>query len=322
MELCTGTLEDLIKGKCKEYTIGGEKDILLQATKGLHFLHENGIVHGNIKPTNILFISQPASSATNNNKPTIKLSDFCLRRTLMIEKEQKDTFVPLDMGKVVGKKKNSSSSIRFDEQSMNKGCWISPESYQPGDDDNNFKIDIFSLGLVFFYILTVGGKHPFGKTPLEQFIRIQKKDPSICLKKDDLKSPYCEDGNRVVELVSTMCKMDPRERPTMQQVLIDVKRYIEALASQKITDDGKTKRKKGLSQSTNESQQEDNYASGSSKRDFRDIQGIKKELFKSSKIVVVRSSIPYPQREIPALGTYSSLSPRKSPRNIKASVQY
>lgn len=289
MELCSWTLEDYVKGNCKECTSVNEKDILVQVTEGLNFLHENRIVHGNIKPTNILFVSSPASSSSTHNKPTIKLGDYCIRRTLMIEKEQKDRFFPLNMENVISKKNNaSSSSIPIFDESMNKGCWIPPESFQPGDDDdNNFKMDIFSLGLVFFYTLTLRGNHPFGETPLDQLIRIQKKELTIYLKKEDLKN--CDGvGNEEVELISTMCSINPRERPTVKKVLSVMKRDDEASSSQKITDDGKTKGKKGWGQIPDSIKS----GAGSSRR-------------------------AYPQKEIHAPVIYS-LSPRKSPRNSRA----
>ena len=55
LELCSGTLEDYVKGK---FNTGpkfkSEREVLHQVSKGLAHLHQLTIVHRDIKPTNIL----------------------------------------------------------------------------------------------------------------------------------------------------------------------------------------------------------------------------------------------------------------------------
>ena len=55
MELCAGTLYDVIKGVYEGPPIGSRREVLRQIALGLKYLHEKDIVHGNIKPHNILF---------------------------------------------------------------------------------------------------------------------------------------------------------------------------------------------------------------------------------------------------------------------------
>ena len=67
-EYCAGTLEDVVHGRCE-----GPPDPLQQITSGLIFLHSLNIVHGHLKPSNIL-----VSFPTGNNLPKMKLADFGL----------------------------------------------------------------------------------------------------------------------------------------------------------------------------------------------------------------------------------------------------
>lgn len=306
MELCTGTLEDYIKGKRKEYTImDNEKDILLQATEGLNYLHENGIFHGNIKPTNILFIFSTSSSATHDNKPTVKLGDYCIRTTLMVEKEQKDLFVPLNMEKIISKK-NSPSTVTFGS-SMNSAFLFSPDSVQQhGNVDSHLKTDIFAMGLVFFYTLTEG-KHPFGEIPLEQFNGNQNKDHSI-----DSKSPYFEVGNRVIsEFISNMCNMNPKERPTVQAVLSFVKEYSSGVKSDIQTTsqktDGKKNKLKNKSGCLSTSQEGINTSSSKGVLFQRSQLKDSKAIVESTKSLSVNDNRAKTKKENPILRAYTAL---------------
>ena len=53
-EFCAGNLEDYVLGQYKEPRLGQSKEICRQITNGLQHLHLLKIVHGNLKPTNIL----------------------------------------------------------------------------------------------------------------------------------------------------------------------------------------------------------------------------------------------------------------------------
>lgn len=59
------------------------KELLYQATEGLNFLHNNNIVHQDVKPQNIL-VSLPRTSQTNEFLPEfiVKISDFGLSKKI------------------------------------------------------------------------------------------------------------------------------------------------------------------------------------------------------------------------------------------------
>lgn len=185
-----GTLEDLVKCNYKWSDIGDEKEVLFQVTKGLAYLHEKGIIHRDIKPTTIFI---------DNKKKLMKLGYFGICSTLLEDKHKPSdsSFVPLG---TLG--------------------WISPELFDSGSYD--FKVDIFTLGCIFSYTLTDEAKHPFGKYPIQQSVRIQKKDDKMSLELEDFKSSYRNDSDiGIIKLIQSMCKMKPEERPEAKQILED-----------------------------------------------------------------------------------------------------
>ncbi len=72
--MCEGTLDDYFNGKYKGPKFKSREEILLQVTQGLDYLDSLGIVHRNMKPTNIL-ISAPNKLGIELS-PQIKLSGF------------------------------------------------------------------------------------------------------------------------------------------------------------------------------------------------------------------------------------------------------
>ena len=179
-----GTLQDLVKGKYQWSIIGDEKEVLLQVTEGLAHLHEKGIIHRDIQPTNIVI---------DNKTKTVKLAYFGICSTL-IEDHQHRSSDPIG---TLG--------------------WIPPELFD--SDSYDFKVDIFTLGCIFPYTLTVEAKHPFGKYPIEQSDRIRKKDGQMSLDQADFKSPFLNDADRIIKLIQSMCKMRPGDRPEAKRIL-------------------------------------------------------------------------------------------------------
>ena len=133
LELCAGTLEDVIEKKYNGPELPTDRNVLYQMTNGLDYIHSQQLIHRGIKPSNVLI----------SFDSKIKISDF-------------------------GSSKKISTKGTCSISTM-KGTllWMPPEL---NGDETKIQMkgtkmsDIFSSGLVLFMFLTrhQGGIHPFG----------------------------------------------------------------------------------------------------------------------------------------------------------------
>jgi len=107
-------------------------EIIFKCAKALDYAHRNGVIHRDIKPTNILI----------DDNQDVKIADFSIAHIMT-----SDTTNTMPMGFV--------GSPRY----------MSPEQVQ--EDVITNQTDLFSLGIVMYELLT--GKHPF---PAESFSRL------------------------------------------------------------------------------------------------------------------------------------------------------
>ena len=132
LELCAGTLDDVIENKYKGPELPADRKVLYQIADGIDYVHSQRLIHRDIKPANILI----------SFDSKIKISDFGLS------------------------KKISTNSTCNMSGLKGTPLWMPPEFF---GDEANIRIkatkmsDIFSTGLVFFMFLTrhQGGIHPF-----------------------------------------------------------------------------------------------------------------------------------------------------------------
>ena len=136
LEYCSATLQDYIEGR---YTspVGGNNPpldsltILRQATQGLLHLHTLDICHRDIKPHNVL-ISMPGKKGDVR----AMISDFGLCKKLKVGR------------------------MSFSRRSGIAGTegWIAPEMML-GNRSTTCAVDIFSLGCVYYFVLSKGKLH-------------------------------------------------------------------------------------------------------------------------------------------------------------------
>ena len=184
--MCAGNLRDLYNGRYNGPEVGDCRSVLSQITTGLQYLHSLEIVHGNLKPSNIL-ISIPK----DHSSPKMKLADFGLSHAV---RNQDDTGY---------------------EDQFRPAC---SDGWSPFDADGGKRkasFDTFSLGLLFAFA-ALKGVHPFGRDLKEAKEHIRNRDPmSLNVKEIDLNIRSAQ----FLQLLLKMICYDPSQRPTTSQIL-------------------------------------------------------------------------------------------------------
>ncbi|MCZ6525162.1 MAG: serine/threonine-protein kinase [Gammaproteobacteria bacterium] len=152
MELIEGA--DTLKSFCKPETLLPVElviEIIFKCAKALDHAHQNGVVHRDIKPTNILI----------TKAKDVKIADFSIAHLVT-----SDTTHTMPIGFI--------GSPRY----------MSPEQVQ--EDNISNQTDLFSLGIVMYELLT--GKHPFIADSFSRLIHkiINEKQPPLSTYRSDL----------------------------------------------------------------------------------------------------------------------------------------
>ena len=184
-------------------------ELLKQMARGFRWLHGNselsrcGLTHRDLKPANVLV------KDVGGGADQIKIADF-------------------------GSAKLRSKDTRATTGGIGTEGWIAPESM--GSEGATPAGDIFSLGLVFFFVLS-GGRHVFGedlRKRARKMIKFAGPDPDDSDDDDDvaavdervrkavregLRGCGAEDeGESAAELLCAMLRRAPSARPTAEEV--------------------------------------------------------------------------------------------------------
>ena len=126
-------------------------EIIFKCAKALDYAHRHGVIHRDIKPTNILL----------TRDRDVKIADFSIAHLMT-----SDTTSTMPMGFV--------GSPRY----------MSPEQVQ--EDSITNQTDLFSLGIVMYEMLT--GKHPFAADSFSRLIHmiINEKHPPLSAHRADV----------------------------------------------------------------------------------------------------------------------------------------
>ena len=209
--------------KHRELAQRGEKNtpnILYQITNGLRHLHSLRIVHRDLKPQNIL-----VSMGADGN-PRMLVSDFGLCKKL----EGEQSSFRATTAHAAGTSGWRAPELLLDDDARHDnppGLNHEPSSHMSENGSGPLvstdllptrratrAIDIFSLGLVFFYVLT-RGCHPYDCG--DRYMR------EVNIRKNffDLSQldALGDDAYEAKDLITAMLRHEPKRRPTATEVM-------------------------------------------------------------------------------------------------------
>jgi serine/threonine-protein kinase/endoribonuclease IRE1 len=203
------------------------KDALKQITYGVQHLHSLKLVHRDIKPQNVL-VRAVKSNRPVVGKPKLQfvISDFGLCKPL--EEGPESTFAPTANHTAAGTTGWRAPELLVDSRASVAAPDATPSTSKSTSNSSDGTvvdhpsgrratkaIDIFSLGCVYYYVMTQG-RHPFdvGGTSLGRDLNIQKNNFST---KDMRELFDCEYDAE--DLVMQMINHYPKARPDTQAIL-------------------------------------------------------------------------------------------------------
>ncbi|KAL6934798.1 uncharacterized protein HGUI_02866 [Hanseniaspora guilliermondii] len=233
LELCSTSLDCVIeraksfnsRKMAEIYENFDSIDCLRQITSGVDYLHSLKIVHRDLKPQNILV------SLTSKSKVRVIISDFGVCKKLETEESSYKTN---NKGGPVGTQgwrapellllKNNgilSNNNSLEDLTLNKLNSVETDLQEDTIKDLEEKnrltraMDIFSLGCIFYYVLS-NGKHPFGKSYIRENNIIKDQYDLSDIKMDPTMKHYEIEAHF---LIVDMINSNPSLRPTASKIL-------------------------------------------------------------------------------------------------------
>lgn len=223
LELCQASLADIVQKPhyFRELAQAGERDtpdVLYQIANGLSHLHSLRIVHRDLKPQNILV------NMGKDGRPRVLVSDFGLCKKL----EGGQSSFGATTAHAAGTTGWRAPELLIDDDSplptsmtltdpgssLHSGSGIGPEGSGPHSRRVTRAIDIFSLGLVFFYVLS-RGNHPFDCG--DRFMReVNIRKGIYSLELLDILGDFAFEAR---DLIGSMLHANPKLRPTARDVM-------------------------------------------------------------------------------------------------------
>lgn len=223
LERCAASLAEIVEKPAafRQLADAGRMDlpaILYQITNGIGHLHSLRIVHRDLKPQNILV------NMGKNGKPRMLVSDFGLCKKL----EDSQSSFGATTGRAAGTSGWRAPELLVDDGSdtplqgvldtdtanSGSGSVLVNDALAPGTRRATRAIDIFSLGLVFFYVLT-NGFHPFDCG--DRYMReVNIRNGKYSLLPLDALGDYAYEAK---DLISSMLRRNPKERPSAVDIM-------------------------------------------------------------------------------------------------------
>ncbi|EPS43329.1 hypothetical protein H072_2682, partial [Dactylellina haptotyla CBS 200.50] len=222
LELCPASLQDVLEAPQHKHILDlmEPPEVLRQMTLGVQHLHSLKIVHRDLKPQNIL-VAEPKRSLRNPSEikhPKILISDFGLCKKL----EADQSSFRATTAHAAGTSGWRAPELLIGESGDATITGLSEHTNGSTSDSSVLDtltnrratraIDIFSLGCVFYFVLT-RGSHPFG----DRYLR----EGNIITGKFNLSGLEVlgDSGAEAADLIASMIARNPKARPDATAVL-------------------------------------------------------------------------------------------------------
>lgn len=194
MQLCRKeSLRDWLRDNRTETRATHIAHIFHQIVDAVDYVHYKGLIHRDLKPSNIFF-SQDGQ---------IKIGDFGLVT---------DTADVSNMSNECGDHSGLPSSVRHTQQ-VGTHLYMSPEQLRGQHYD--YKVDIYSLGLIFFEL------HVYFSTEMERIKTLR------ALREGQYPADFVKQYPEQYELLQQMLSTQPSQRPQTKQLKKQLHKILE-----------------------------------------------------------------------------------------------
>lgn len=210
MEYIDGVSLDELLRQDGPLPIADACEIARQAALGLVHLHEEGLVHRDVKPSNLMLTlanSPHAIDVARSGSIEQGSVNFAARSTTA----KLPVVKLMDLGLALLVRGDEERLTQMDRGGMGTGHYMSPEQWRTTSVD--IRADIYSLGCTLHHLLM--GEPPFARSDL-------KPERSHATEAPPPLTPACGAPKELTELVARMLAKRPEDRPQTPLEVVEV----------------------------------------------------------------------------------------------------